>query len=62
MAQSFLRPGERVYISVDFSGRPTGAAPYIGKYPPRGQGYWVDITEPLTTCCSSTTSTTTTEA
>lgn len=60
MAQPFLLPGQKIFLQVDRTGLPTGAAPFIGNIPPRGQGYWVDITSCVSTCCTTTSSTTTT--
>lgn len=60
MATPTLKPGQKVFINVDWSGFPTGAAPYVGTIAPRGQGYWVDVTDSINACCTTSTTTTTT--
>lgn len=61
MPTVIFKNGNRLYIQTDSQGNIYPVL-HTGKYPPRGQGYWVDITDAVTACCggSSTTTTTTT--
>jgi len=61
MPQPILRPGQRIWLQIDNQGKVVGSSTvFIGTHPPRGQGYWIEITECVNTCCTTTSSTTTT--